>query len=363
MSFQVDTAALGDAATQIGTLADAIPSALSYAEQHVTAPGGGQVIDSIITEIERARGDLQAVYAPGGPFQSYLRGASDALAANATDYAATDAASRAGFDALLPGAGAPAEPGWGLDADGETAGVAVTDLTATLVPPSGFFEGLDTWRAILDNVSYACSFLWVFDALTQMPFFYELPKPTQDLRDTFDGDWEAVGNVSLALDALEDFHGRLAAELAATGLALQSTWDGNAADAAYSSFAAFTAVVDEHCGNLSSTSQGLHGFAVGMRFLTDALCGALDTLVGLVLELLKFDPWDLIDWFARGGSQALRWITVISKAIDLIILCIDLVFALVAVFPLTLGQINRYPGLAVPHGDATTFTPSDVDGP
>lgn len=363
MSFAVDTAALRTVAADLHAMAAAIPQALAYADSHVSAPRGGHVVGYIVDELDRARSDLQAAYAGDGPLQSYFQGAGDALRANADDYDATDLAQRAEFDALLDDPAAPADPTYGLDADGETAGVTTGDLTTILTPPGDFFEGLDVWRSILDNTSYVVSCLWVFDALAQMPFFYELPRPSQDLRDTFDGDWTHIGTAALALDQLKDFFARAEAETSASVLGVQASWSGNAADSAYASFGGFVEVLAGHQTDLGTTSQGFNGFAMGMRFLTDALCGALDTLVGIVIELCTFDLNDIVSWFKRGGSQALRWINVISKAIDLIILCIDLVFALVAVFPLTLGQINRYNGLAVPTGATTTFTPSDVNGP
>ncbi len=367
MSFHVSTGALRNAAGHLGTMADAYPDALAYVRQHVVVPGGGNIIDSIKYEIERARTDLEGVYAADGALPAYLRGASEALVATADDYDTVDAASRAAFDALLPQVDVPTTssgaPDWGFDAGDETAGVSTADLTGELVAPSGFFEGLDTWRSILDNVSYATSLLWVFDALFQMPFYYELPKPTQDLRDTFNGDWESVGNVALALDALKDFHDRLQDETGASVLDLQAAWGGRAADAASGSLSVFVAAVDDHRRNLQLTSDGLEGFAVGMRFLTDALCGALDTLAGIVLELLSLNPFDLLDWIRRGGSQVLRWFNVINNAIELVILCIDLAFALVSVFPLTLGQWGRYPCLSIPRADVPVLTAPDVDGP
>lgn|GEM_PF-3652120 len=362
MSFHVETGALRSVGDDLRAMAAAIPAALTYAETHVRAPTGGVTFDNIVAELDRARADLQAAYAGSGPVQSYLQGAGDALGANADDYDATDLAQRAQFDALLDGS-PPPDAGYGFDADGETAGITTADLTAELAPPGDFFEGLDVWRAILDNTSYVVSLTWAIDGLLQIPLFAHLPSPTQGLRDTFDGDWTTIGTASLSLAELKDFFERAEAEVAASVLALQPHWSGNAADAAYTSLSGFCEVLASHQSDLGRTSNGFHGFAMGMRFLTDALCELIDWAVGVFIEWIGFDPEDILNAIRRGSSQTLKWIFAVAKAIDLIFLIIDLVFALVAVFPLTLGQIDTYPGLAIPDGASTTYTPSDVDGP
>lgn len=363
MSFDVDTTALRSVADDLHAMAAAIPSALTYAETHVRAPTGGVTFDNIVAELDRAREDLRAAYAPDGPVQSYLQGAGDALAANADDYDATDVAQRATFDALLGQIATPVDPAEAFDPAGETAGITTAELTAELAEPGDFFEGLDVWHDILDNTSYVVSLTWAIDALLQIPLFAHMPDPTQSLRDTFDGDWTTIGTAALSLAELKDFFERAEAEVAASVLAVQPSWSGNAADAAFASFAGFCEVLASHQSDLGRTSQGFNGFAMGMRMLTDALCSLIDWLFGVFIEWIGFDPADILQAIRRGSSQILKWVTAVAKAIDLIFLIIDLLFALVAVFPLTLGQINTYPGLAIPQGEATTFTPSDVDGP
>jgi hypothetical protein len=365
--FEVSTGALRSAAADYAAMAAAYPSALSYAQRHLVVPDGGNIIESIKYEIERARTDLVAAYADGAPLPAYVTAMDSALRDTATDYDNVDAAKRAEFDALLQRIAVPTDEDgahdWGFDANGESAGITTADLTATLTPPGDFFEGLDMWHDITDNVSHVVSCLWVFDFLTQTPFYYELPKPTEDLRTMLTGQWEAVGEVSQALTSLAEFHQRLQDESAASAMQMLGQWRGLAADSAMSSLATFDEAVADHVKNLAKTSNGLNGFAVGMRFLTDAMCSALDKLVGIVIEICKFNPMDILEWLARGSKELLRWINAISKVVDLVILCIDLLFALVSAFPLTLGQWWNYPGLKTPRADVPVFEAPDVNGP
>lgn len=355
MSFEVVPADVDAAGQQVAALSGAVPLVVAYVESHVRIAGGSKIFAQFQGEIDQMRTRLVDDYSSKA--EVLFTSAGGALQQMATEYRTVDLAQASGFDAQLPD-GYEYDGPSGMYPGEATAGVDLADFTTLLSPPATEFAEWEEFGEMRDGLDSILSWDWLFDLLGLVG----VPSISDMATEWLQGDYDSMGTCMQAIQEVASFWTLVRQEMAASMLAVDETWSGNAANAAFAWFSEYDDVLAEHASSVSGVYSRMYGYAIGLRMVIDSILGLVETIGELVIGLSGWPTsWtDVLDWLMRGAWKlVLRKIFII---IDAILALFDAAMLVAGLLSMLFSQLAGHADIGFPD-DVAALEPSDVDGP
>ncbi|TNM39773.1 hypothetical protein FHP29_13015 [Nocardioides albidus] len=355
MSFEVVPGDLAAAGGQVKDLSNAVPLMTTFLETHLHLNGDSKLFAQFKGEVDKVRTTLVADY-PARAQPTFVA-AGGALEEMAADYRQVDLAQAAAFDALLPDDHEQSGVN-DMYAGGVTPGVDLSEFSALLADPASEFAVWEQFQAMRDAVKSVLGWDWLFDLLGLVG----VPNLSQTVTEWLQGDYDSMGRCMAALKQVSEFWSLVRREMAASMIHVDSTWSGNAADAAFTWFSEYDEILAEHATNVNGVHSRVYGYAMGLRMVLDSLASLFQTLIEFVTGVSGFpNSWtDVLEWLTRGaGRMVLKKIFLI---VDAILLLLDAAILVCGLLTMAFSQIAGHGEIALPD-DTPALEPSDVDGP
>lgn len=177
---------------------------------------------------------------------------------------------------------------------------------AKLVEPTSSDPIPDLLESVIGIAQYLSVSYWVGEAIE---LIFDV-NPFEWVAEQYAGDYEAVQRAGVACEHLGEFNTAFSGVIKSGLTTVSGGWDGNAFDAANKYFTDLANAVEDQTSTLSAMGRDFKQAAVGMYETANAIKGALDTLmdlliaIGLELAAAAASSWTIIGPILAGAAAA-----------------------------------------------------------
>jgi hypothetical protein len=175
-----------------------------------------------------------------------------------------------------------------------------------LVEPTSSDPIPDLLENVIGIAQYLSVSYWVGEAI-ELVFDVN---PFEWVAEQYAGDYEAVQRAGVACEHLGEFNTAFAGVIKSGLTTVDGGWDGNAFDSANKYFTDLANAVEDQTATLNSMGSEFKQAAVGMYETANAIKGALDTLmdlliaIGLELAAAAASSWTVVGPILAGAAAA-----------------------------------------------------------
>lgn len=177
---------------------------------------------------------------------------------------------------------------------------------AKLVEPTSSDPIPDLLESVIGIAQYLSVSYWVGEAIE---LIFDV-NPFEWVAEQYAGDYEAVQRAGVACEHLGEFNTAFAGVIKSGLTTVSGGWEGNAADSANKYFTDLANAVEDQTSTLNAMGGDFKSAAVGMYETANAIKGALDLLmdlliaIGLELAAAAASSWTIIGPILAGAAAA-----------------------------------------------------------